>query len=86
MQLLRGRRDNGKFCCVRHDTLGWLPGLSRLVEQAIDEGWFGLDSCDLVEAGGLDWWMKLAQATMVPPELGRGDWKQHCKTPAKDGT
>ena len=80
MQLLRGRApDPGKPYTLRHDTLGWLIWKQRLVERAIREEWFGLDSCDLVEAGGLDWWMKACTGHHgTPPELGRGDWKQHC--------
>ncbi len=60
----------------RHDSLGWLYWQDVLLEQMLDQAWFGDDAEHLED--GLAWWMRAVTGHHgMPPEPNGGHWRQH---------
>lgn len=80
MQLLRGRGPiPGKTYTLRHDTLGSLIWQQKIVQQVVDEEWFGPNTNDLIDFQGLDWWINACTGHHgTPPKLCVSeDWKRY---------
>lgn len=73
---LRGRNpDAAKIYDVRHDSLGWRFWDKVVLDQLVDQSWFGPASEDL--ADGLNCWMRASAGHHGQPPQPGGAWKQH---------
>lgn len=78
VERLRSRKiDPGKpYTNVRHDSLGWLIWTQYLKDIAIDEGWFGERTEDMLD--GLDWWFRASTGHHGhPPISSFASWRHY---------